>query len=171
MKNDFKSQYLGWWYFWCTLSSFKLLLYSPLPCTKKRAKKNSQVSRALSAPPLAPPEPPRGQSKEAIIWWMVRRGGHAEAKVSWGGGGYLVSWVCEKSCLRFWSKYLAVSVSWDTFFPRPQAPWVHEVCAAVSIVWEQKNYLKLIECKLLRSFISELIQGPRRSPSNMFMIL
>lgn len=146
---------------------FQALALLPTPMHKGKGKEKFTSQPCL----VPPPEPPRGQSKEAIIWWMVRRGGHAETKVSWGGGGYLVSWVCEKSCLRFWSKYLAVSVSWDTFFPRPQAPWVHEVCAAVSIVWEQKNYLKLIECKLLRSFISELIQGPRRSPSNMFMIL
>lgn len=55
VKNDFKSQYLRWWYFWHTLSSFKLLLYSPLLCKYERAEKNSDVSLALaSRAPLGP---------------------------------------------------------------------------------------------------------------------
>lgn len=98
-------------------------------------------------------------------------GGHAEAKIS---QGVYFHGVCEKGCTRFWSKCLAVPVSWGTsehryaFFPRPQGPWEPGFFVTISIFRVEKNYLKLIECKLWRSFISDLIQGPRRIPSNMF---
>lgn len=59
VKNDFKSQYLGWWYFWCALFSFKLLLYSPLLCKNEGTEKNS-----VSALPW-PPELPRIQWDES----------------------------------------------------------------------------------------------------------
>lgn len=52
VKNDFKSQYLGWWYFWRTLSSFKLFLYSPFLRENKRAeeKLRGQPCLGLQSP-------------------------------------------------------------------------------------------------------------------------
>ena len=128
-----------------------------------------------------PLEPPRCQCEEAVCWWMMGRSGHSETDftgVEFHGGfpgdldGKESAWNAgdpgKRRAVPSYRGLMRYLWTGSAFFPRPQAPWEPGFHVTISVFWVEKNSLEVMKCKLWWYFVSDLIQGPRRSPNNTF---